>query len=58
MFDIYELNILEELLNEEISNYLHSGYSLDDEYVIRMRNMLKKLGLKENYHFDRWCKNE
>ena len=54
MFNIDELNILEGLLNEEIIEYLRSGYGLDNEYVIHMRNILKKLGLKEYYDFEKW----
>ena len=49
-----ELSILEELLNEAISSYLWSGYSIEDEYIIRVRNIIKKLKLKEIYNYDKW----
>lgn len=48
-----DLSILEELINEEIENYLQSGYKLTDEYVINLRKILKKLNLKEIYNFDK-----
>ena len=54
MFNIDELSILEGLLNEEIIEYLRSGYGLDNEYVVRMRNILKKLSLEEYYDFEKW----
>ena len=53
MFDKNELAILEELLNEEIESYCQSGYSVKSEYVVRLRNMIKKLGLREFYDFDK-----
>lgn len=53
-----DLGILEELINEEIINYLDSGYSTRDEYVINLRNLLQKLNLKENYKFDNYAKGE
>ena len=49
--DKEDLEILEEVLNEEIASYLQSGYSKNDEYVIKLRNILKKLNLKEIYYF-------
>lgn len=48
-----DLSILEEIINEEIENYLQSGYKLTDEYVIDLRKILKKLNLKEIYNFDK-----
>lgn len=51
-----ELLYLEEMINEEILEYLQSGYSIDDEYIMTLRNMLKKLGLKEVYNFDKYNK--
>lgn len=51
-----ELLYLEEMINEEILEYLQSGYSIDNEYIITLRNMLKKLGLKEVYNFDKYKK--
>lgn len=48
-----ELLILQEILNEEILNYLLSDYKLDDEYVVKLRSILKKLNLKEIYDFDK-----
>lgn len=47
-----EKAILEELLNEEIKSYLESGYKITDEYVINLRNLLKKFGLKEIYKYE------
>ena len=35
-----ELTYLEEMINEEILEYLRSGYSIDDEYIITLRNIL------------------
>ena len=52
MFDKYELDIIESLLNTEIKEYLLSGYGRNNEYVISMRSILKKLDLKEYYDFD------
>ena len=48
-----DLDILEELINEEIYSYLESGYKLTDEYTLNLRDLLKKLGLKEIYDFDK-----
>ena len=48
-----DLSILEEIINEEIENYLQSGYELTDKYVIDLREILKKLKLKEIYNFDK-----
>lgn len=47
-----EKAILEELLNEEIKNYLESGYKITDKYVINLRNLLLKFGLKEIYKYE------
>ena len=59
MLDKKDLDILQEVLNEEILSYLDSGYKLDDEYTINLRNILKKLNLEEIYDFDkRYCKGE
>ena len=59
MLNKEDLDILEEVLNEEILSYLDSGYKLDDEYTINLRNLLKKLNLEEIYDFDkRYCKGE
>ena len=49
-----ELDILEELLNEEILSYINSGYSINDTYIITLRNIIKKLELKEIYNFDNY----
>ena len=54
MFDKKELGYLEEMINEEIKGYLDSGYSLEDDYVVTLRGMLEKLGLKEIYRFEKW----
>lgn len=53
-----DLAVLEELLNEEILSYLDSGYNLKDDYVISLRNLIKRLDLKEYYNFDKGYKNE
>lgn len=47
-----EKDILEELLNEEIKSYLQSGYEVTDKYVITLRNLIKKFGLKEIYKYE------
>lgn len=52
MFNKYELDIIESLLNTEIKEYLLSGYGRNNEYVVSMRSILKKLDLKEYYDFD------
>lgn len=51
-----ELDTLEEVINEEILSYLDSGYNLTDEYVIILRNILKKLNLEERYNFNNYKK--
>ena len=53
MLDKKDLDILQEILNEEIYSYLNSGFNLDDEYVVKLRNLLKKLNLEEIYDFDK-----
>ena len=53
MLDKKDLDILQEVLNEEILSYLDSGYKLDDEYTVNLRNLLKKLNLEEIYDFDK-----
>jgi len=53
-----ENGILEELLNEEILEYLHSGYSLQDDYAQTLRGIIKKLDLKEVYNFDKYNKEK
>lgn len=45
-------DILEDVLNEEILSYIESGYSINDEYVIELRAILKKLNIKEKYNFN------
>ena len=47
-----DLMILEEIINEEIHNQIDSGYK-DSDYVKTLRNLLKKLDLKEIYNFDK-----
>lgn len=54
MFDKKELGYLEEILNEAIKDYLNSGYPLTDDYIVTLRGMLDKLGLKEIYKFEKW----
>lgn len=48
-----ELDILEDALNEALEEYLDSGYKLTDEYVINLRALLRKLGLREYYNYDK-----
>ena len=47
-----DLMILEEIINEEIYNQIDSGYK-DSDCVRTLRNLLKKLDLKEIYNFDK-----
>lgn len=54
MFDKDELACLEELINEEIKSYFDSGYNIKGSYITMLRNMLKKLHLKEYYNYDKW----
>ena len=54
MFNEKEQKYLEEIINEEIKDYLSSGYSLEDDYVVTLRGILKKLWLKEIYDFEKW----
>lgn len=51
-----EIDLLEEILNEEIKNYLYSGYGFTNEYVVSLRNIIKKLGLNETSDYDKWGK--
>lgn len=53
MFNVEELECLQEVINEEILSYLDSGYNIQDEYIILLRNILKKLNLKETYDFEK-----
>lgn len=50
MLTEYQKSILEEVLNEEIKNYIDSGYDKNCEYIIELRKILKILGLKEIYN--------
>lgn len=54
-----EMLILEELLNDEIINYLDSGYKLTDEYIVALQSIIKKLGLKgtQQYKYYRYKNN-
>lgn len=52
----YELQILQEIINEEILSYLQSGYKISDCYIRTLREILKKLNLKETYNFEKWRK--
>lgn len=52
-----DLDILEEIINDELESYLDSGYLLTSEYVIKLRNLLKRLGLKEIWNYDEKYKN-
>ena len=49
-----ELFTLQGVLNEEILSMLESGDGLKDYRVVIMRGLLKKLGLKEYYQFDKY----
>lgn len=49
-----ELFTLQGVLNEEILSMLKSGDGLKDYRVVIMRGLLKKLGLKEYYQFDKY----
>lgn len=51
MFTRFQECILGDLLNEEIKNYIDSGYDKNCEYIIELRKILKILGLKEIYKF-------
>ncbi len=52
-----DLMILEELINEEILSLIESGYQ-DSNNVKQLRNLLKKLDLKEVYNFDKFLEKE
>ena len=52
-----ELAVLEQVLNEELESYLDSGYSLSSEWVITIRNLLKKLNLSEYWNYDKRYKD-
>ena len=54
MFNDKELKYLEEIINEEIKDYLGSGYPLTDDYVVTLRGILKKLGVQEIYRFSEY----
>lgn len=53
MLEVEELECLQEVINEEILSYLDSGYNIQDEYIVLLRNILKKLNLKEIYNFEK-----
>lgn len=53
MFTKEELNILEQLLNEDVEELLNSGYNLNNEYVVLIRNIISKLGLRETWDYDK-----
>lgn len=48
-----ELDALEEILNEELESCLDSGFGLKNERVVLVRNLLRKLGLKEYWDYDK-----
>ena len=48
-----QLEILEQLLNDELDSYLDSGYGLDNDYVIELRNFLRQFNLKEYWDYDK-----
>ena len=39
---------------DEYNNYFDSGYNIKGSYITMLRNMLKKLHLKEYYNYDKW----
>lgn len=47
-----DFSVLEELINEEILSLIESGYKNSDN-TKQLRNLLKKLNLKEIYNFDK-----
>ena len=49
-----DLSILEEIINEEIQSYFDSGYDIGCDYIVKLRNILKKLKLEEYYDYDKW----
>lgn len=49
-----ELNYLEGIINEEIQDYINSGYPKSDDYVKTLREILKKLHLQEYFDYDKW----
>ena len=53
-----EKDILEDLLNEDLLEHIHSGYSVEDEYSITIRNLMRKFDIKERYNFDRYRDSE
>lgn len=53
MFTKEELDILEDVLNEAIEEYLYSGYKITDEYIINVRGLLRKLNLREYWDYDK-----
>jgi hypothetical protein len=55
VFSKEELNAIEGLINEEIESYCKdNGFSIKEEYIITLRNILKKLNLKEYWKYDEW----
>ena len=58
MFTKNELAILEELLNDEVFSYLDSGYSIDDEYIVDIRNIMRKINVKETRNYDDFRSDE
>lgn len=48
-----QLEILEELLNNEIEECLDSGFGLNNDYVIELRQFLKEFNLKEIWDYDK-----
>ena len=52
-----DLDMLEEIINNELESYLDSGYLLTSEYTIKLRNLLKRLDLKEIWNYDERYKN-
>jgi len=54
MLDKNDLSILEEIINEEIQSYFNSGFNIDCDYIVKLRNILKKLKLEEYYDYDNW----
>lgn len=43
MFNKLEIEYLIEILQNEISSYIESGYSKEDEYITILNNIIMKL---------------
>ena len=41
------------LTKDELESYLDSGYSLKSEWAVKIRNLMKKLNIKEIWDYDK-----